>query len=79
MMILLAQSELQVDEISYSRFVQMTISKFLNLIKKINGIPKDLSQVASLGIHALQCASEMNSTTTTTMKSVPIFPTSQSS
>ena len=52
----------------------MVINKFLNLVKKINGTSQDLSRLATIDIYALQCTSEINSTT----PAVPTFSTSQS-
>ena len=52
----------------------MAIGKFMNLINKINGPTKQLSQLALMGINALEYASVLNSTTT-----VPNFPSESKS
>ena len=52
----------------------IAICKFMNLIKKINGPTKQLSQLALMGINTLEYASVLNSTTT-----VPTFPSESKS
>ena len=52
----------------------IAISKFMNLIKKINGSTQQLSRLDLMGINELECTSVLNSTTI-----VPIFPSTSKS